>query len=271
MRELRDGAADRLPTPARVLPVGWVRTVPWRAAVIALVLAVVVGTTVLARARDSAQEGGAVVPPRRVVAGAATGRIPAAREPGGGLGPSPGSSPPGPVDGTARSPNGTAGPASAGGAVVVHVIGRVRRPGLVRLPVGSRVWDAVVAAGGGDPGARLDRLNLARPLGDGEQVTVPGATDPVPIPAPPAAAASGRGSNRGSGGGVPAGSSAAPVDLNTATAADLDGLPGVGPVLADRILAWRTQHSRFSRVEELGEVPGIGDKLLARLTPLVRV
>jgi competence protein ComEA len=247
--------------PVRVLSAGLPGGVPWRAAVVALVLAVVVGVTLLARAQVSAGDAGVVVPPRGTAGGAVTGHTSSGREPGRGEGPLP-------VGGVAASPtalNLVASSAPAGGVVVVHVVGRVRRPGLVRLPAGSRVWDAVVAAGGSEPAARLDRLNLARPLSDGEQVLVPGATDPVPSSAPSGFAA-------GSGvGGSAAGVSGAPVDLNTATTADLDRLPGVGPVLADRILAWRTQHGRFSQVEELGEVPGIGDKLLARLTPLVRV
>jgi competence protein ComEA len=145
--------------------------------------------------------------------------------------------------------------------LVVDVAGRVQHPGLVRLPPGSRVWDAVVAAGGSTSLARLDRLNLARPLTDGEQVLVPGADDPLP---PVAAGSVGGTSLAGSG-------SAAVIDLNTATETQLDGLPGVGPVLAGRIVTWRTAHGRFSRVEELSEVTGIGEKLFAQLRPLVRV
>jgi competence protein ComEA len=149
---------------------------------------------------------------------------------------------------------------------VVDVSGRVRRAGLVRLAAGSRVWDAVVAAGGPAASARLDRLNLARRLTDGEQVFVPGPNDPVPLQLPVAAGAGAPGASAADP-GVPA----APVDLNTATAQQLDSLPGVGPVLAQRILAWRAQHGRFSRAEELGEVPGIGDKLFAQLRPRVQV
>jgi competence protein ComEA len=157
------------------------------------------------------------------------------------------------------------GQGQATARVVVHVSGHVRRPGLVRLPVGSRVWDAVAAAGGAGTGARLDRLNLARPLVDGEKITVPDADDPLTVgPAPVDAQGV-------AGAGPDAATSGAPIDLNTATTADLDALPGVGPVLAGRIVAWRGQHGRFTRVEELGEVAGIGDKLLAQLTPLVRV
>jgi competence protein ComEA len=129
------------------------------------------------------------------------------------------------------------------------------------------VWDAVTAAGGAGSGARLDRINLARPLVDGEQVLVPGPNDPLPVTAaPPVSPSAG-----GTAGQPGAARSGLQVDLNSATQPELDALPGVGPVLAGRILAWRTEHGRFSRVEELGEVTGIGDKLLAQLTPLVRV
>ncbi len=162
--------------------------------------------------------------------------------------------------GAASPPGGApAAPPSASTAVlvVVDVEGRVRRPGLVRLPVGSRVADAVRAAGGATTGAVLSRLNLARVLVDGEQVLVPGPDDAVPaVSAGPA----------GSGSG-PSG----PIDLNTGTVEAFDTLPGVGPVLAGRIVAWRTEHGRFTSVDELGEVPGIGPKALERLRPLVRV
>lgn len=148
--------------------------------------------------------------------------------------------------------------------LVVDVEGRVRRPGLVRLAAGARVADAVRAAGGTIAGAALDRLNLARALADGEQVVVPAPGDP-PAPAiPDGPAAAG-------GAGIAGGAPTAPVDLNTATAGALDALPGVGPVLAGRIVAWRAAHGRFTTVDELAEVPGIGPKALERLRPLVRL
>lgn len=131
----------------------------------------------------------------------------------------------------------------AAGEVVVAVAGTVVAPGVVRLPAGSRVHDAVQAAGGLTPGAGYGLLNLARKLVDGEQVLV--GVDP-----PPGAAA---GSASGAAGG------GALVDLNAATAADLDGLPGIGPVLAERIVDWRTEHGRFESVDQLREVPGIGE------------
>ena len=130
----------------------------------------------------------------------------------------------------------------------------------MRLPPGSRVADAVRSAGGGAPGAVLAQLNLARVLTDGEQLLVPGpATASAGTPVPSSAAT-------GSASGA-----SAPLDLNAATQEGLDALPGVGPVLAGRILAWRTAHGRFTTVDELGEVPGIGPKALERLRPLVRV
>lgn len=154
------------------------------------------------------------------------------------------------------------------GSVLVHVVGQVRKPGVVRLPAGSRVDDAIKAAGGATPAADLAAVNLARPVGDGEQVHVP---KPGETPSPVPNAITG-GSGAATGGGAPAGGAAAgPVDLNTATEADLDGLPGVGPVLASRILQWRTTNGRFTSVDDLGEVSGIGDKLLEQLRPLVTV
>lgn len=149
--------------------------------------------------------------------------------------------------------------------LVVQVVGQVRKPGVVRVKAGARVQDAVSAAGGALPGADLAAINLARVLADGEQIHVPRPGEQVATPPPGTA---------GSAGGAPGGtapSTSAVVDLNTADAQALDGLPGVGPVLAQRILQWRTDNGRFSSVEELGEVSGIGDKMLAQLRPLVRV
>lgn len=146
------------------------------------------------------------------------------------------------------APNGT-------GELVVSVAGQVVRPGLVRLPPGARVADAVTAAGGPVPGADLTGLNLARRLTDGEHVVV----GPVPMAAGAGAAGAG-------GSGAAAG---ARVDLNTATLADLDALPGVGPVTAQRILDWREQHGRFTSIDQLREIEGIGETRFARLRDLV--
>lgn len=141
----------------------------------------------------------------------------------------------------------------------MHVAGEVRRPGLVVLPTGSRVADAVEAAGGARRGTDLTTLNLARPLVDGEQVVV-GA---------PAGTAAGGGPLPGPGAGP--GAAGGLVDLNTADQALLETLPGVGPVTATAILDWRAEHGGFTAVEELLEVDGIGDATLEDLAPLVTV
>ncbi len=140
--------------------------------------------------------------------------------------------------------------------VVVHVTGQVVRPGLVELPAGSRVADAIDAAGGVTRPRAADSVNLARVLLDGEQIVVG-----------PGAAAARAGSALTSA----AAPVAAPVDLNAADVAGLDALPGIGPVLAARIVQWRLDNGPFRSVDELGEVSGIGDAILGRLRPLVRV
>jgi competence protein ComEA len=175
--------------------------------------------------------------------------------------------------GDRAAPTPTAAPeASAGTAeIVVHVVGQVARPGLVRLRQGARVADAVAAAGGARSGADLSALNLARLVIDGEQLRVP---KPGEVVGPSAVGGgSGGGSVGGSGNaGGPAGAGGgqgAVVSLNTADLSALDSLPGVGPVLAQRILDWRAEHGRFTSVDELGEVSGIGDKLLTQLRPRV--
>ena len=157
---------------------------------------------------------------------------------------------------------GATGPSSTAPGVVVHVVGQVRRPGLVVLAAGARVGDALAKAGGALKGADLTALNLARPLVDGEQVRVPKPGE-APPPAPPGPS--------GSPGGGGTGGTSGPVNLNTASAAALEELPGVGPVLAQRIVDWRTEHGRFTSVDELGEVSGIGEKMFAQLQDKVTV
>lgn len=137
-------------------------------------------------------------------------------------------------------------------SLLVHIDGEVAHPGVFRLPAGSRVQDAVEAAGGLRRGGDVGATNLARPLVDGERIDVGAAAD---LP--------------GAGGTQPAGG--APVDLNLATAEQLDSLPGIGPVTAAKILAWRAANGRFTVVDELVEVPGIGPATLAELRPHVRV
>jgi competence protein ComEA len=152
-----------------------------------------------------------------------------------------------------------------GGRVTVHVAGAVRRPGVYRLPAGARVDDALRRAGGPRGRADLTAVNLAAKLEDGRQVLVPERAAASAAAAPAAAGGAAAGP-----GGVAA-AAGAPVNLNTATLEQLDTLDGVGPGIAQRILDYRAQHGGFTRVEELGEVPGIGAKRLATLTPLVTV
>lgn len=134
-------------------------------------------------------------------------------------------------------------PVIAGGEVVVHVAGAVRRPGLVRLPSGSRVADAIERAGGARSSRYLDSVNLARVLVDGEQIVLGHAA---------ASAASG-----------------GKLSLGSASAAELEQLPGVGPVLAERIVSWRTEHGPFRTVDDLDGVSGVGASLMEQIRPLV--
>ncbi|MFF1921579.1 helix-hairpin-helix domain-containing protein [Streptomyces sp. NPDC058221] len=139
--------------------------------------------------------------------------------------------------------------------------GKVRLPGIHRLPSGARVADALQAAGGVRPGVDLDGLNRARVLVDGEQIMV-GAP-----PGPAAADGTGGGGTGAAGTG---GATSGPVSLNSGTVEQFDTLPGVGPVLAQHIVDYRTQHGGFRSVDELREVNGIGDRRFADLQPLVR-
>jgi competence protein ComEA len=142
------------------------------------------------------------------------------------------------------------GPSSS--RVVVDVVGAVRRPGLYRLPQRARIADAVARAGGTSGKADLAQVNLAAPLADGEQIVVPR-----------------RGAPASAGAATATGSSPAPVQLSTATVEQLDSLPGVGPVTAQKILDYRQEHGAFHSVDELDAVPGIGPKRLDQLRDLV--
>jgi competence protein ComEA len=146
--------------------------------------------------------------------------------------------------GATGSSGGAGGTIQKSMALVVHVAGAVRRPGLVRVRDGDRVGDAVSAAGGPARGADLDAVNLAMRLADGQQVIVP---------------------RRGTAGAPGASGAAGPISLGSATAEQLDTLDGVGPGLAAKIIAYRTEHGGFRSVDELGEVPGIGDKRMESL------
>ncbi|WP_262700010.1 MULTISPECIES: ComEA family DNA-binding protein [Streptomyces] len=177
------------------------------------------------------------------------------------------------------TPGGQLTSSGGGRTVVVDVTGKVRRPGLRKLPPGSRVADALEAAGGARPGADLSGLNRARPLVDGEQIVVgaPAAGPPAPgaaaggsnapnAPNGPSAPNGPNAPNAPAGPGAPGGS----ISLNSATAEQLDTLPGVGPVLARHIIDYRTQHGGFRSIDELREVNGIGERRFADLRPLVQ-
>lgn len=171
-------------------------------------------------------------------------------------------------------------PTPAGGSpdapVVVSVVGLVHKPGLVTLQTGARIADALAAAGGPLDGADLIGLNMARRVGDGEQIVVgidapPGqpktmgssVAGDAPAGAPPGGPSQGSAKAKS---GAPSG----PLDLNSATAGDLDALPGIGPVTAEAIVAWRAAHGRFDSVDQLGDVDGIGPARLEKLRELVR-
>ena len=229
------GPADGIrATPSSLRRARW--SVPASAVVALFVVASVVG--VAAAVRTAEATPGIPVPARTTTTAEAT------------VGPAPSPS---------TAPGGGSRPAAgdATGEVVVHVVGAVGAPGLVALPGGSRVADALEAVGGAAADADLTRVNLARLLVDGEQVVVPRPGDPLPAAAPP-------------GAGAAAGPGAL-LDLNTATLDQLDDLPGIGPVLAQRVLDWRSEHGAFTSVAELAEVSGIGDAVLADLEPLVTV
>jgi len=161
-----------------------------------------------------------------------------------------------PAGGALASP---VGAATDGAPLVVDVAGKVRRPGIVELPAGARVVDAIHAAGGARRGVNTTSLNLARQLIDGEQIVVGlrvPAVDLVPSP--------------GISGGVTPGA-VVPIDLNAASQEELETLPGIGPVTAASILAWRTENGAFTSVDELLEVSGIGDVTLADVEDYVHV
>lgn len=157
----------------------------------------------------------------------------------------------------------SASPAAA--PILVHVLGAVRRPGVVTLGQRARVRDAIAAAGGLTGDAAPGELNLAQLLQDGQQVVIGTRKKPR------GEVRTGSGDGPGTGSSSDPGGSAGVLDLNAATETQLEDLPGVGPVTAGKIAAWRQQHGRFSRVEELQEVDGIGPKTFAQIAPHVRV
>jgi competence protein ComEA len=161
------------------------------------------------------------------------------------------------------------------GRITVHVAGAVVRPGVVELPSGSRLHEALTAAGGATGSADPDRLNLAAVLEDGQKILVPERgqpEDPLAGPAGPADPGSAGTGGTGGGGTASGGASGGgKININTADVEELGRLPRVGPVLAQRIVDWRKQHGRFQTVNELDAVDGVGPKLLEALLPLVRV
>lgn len=216
---------------SRRLRVGGLQLGPVHLAVVAVVAALAVGLAAWWAVRDQARAV-PVAPAASGPAGSATPLAPVV---------------------SSLSAGGESGPTDPGEELVVDVAGKVRRPGIAVLPAGARVVDALEAAGGARRGVDLTALNLARPVIDGEQILVGVA---------PAAGVAGTLDSP-----VPGGE--ALVNLNTADQAALDTLPGVGPVTADAILAWRDSNGGFTSVDELLEVDGIGEATLADLAPLV--
>lgn len=154
-----------------------------------------------------------------------------------------------------------ASPSAAPQQIQVHVLGAVQRPGVVTLPAGARVHDAIAAAGGLLPQADPGELNLAAVVTDGSQIV-------IGTKQKPRGEVSSQAAPTGSSG--PSGNRQA-IDLNTATAQQLEELPGVGPVTAGKIIEWRTQHGRFESIEQLQKVSGIGPKTYSEIAPHVRV
>lgn len=170
-----------------------------------------------------------------------------------------GADPSGPDAGTGTAP------------VVVHVVGAVVQPGIVELPAGSRVADALTAAGGAADDARTDAVNLARPVVDGEQIRVPRAGEEDPPVGQDSAPGAGGMPGPGAEGTAPDAAPAALIDLNTADATQLQTLRGIGPVTAQAIIDHRTAIGRFGSVDELLDVTGIGDATLAAIRDSVTV
>jgi competence protein ComEA len=223
--------ADALPPTLR----GRVALGPAQLALVAVLVAAGLGVTCWWVIRGDAHEVAAA---------------PAVNTPTGGL-----ATPAEPV--AAESGSASADPGETGGTVTVDVTGKVRKPGIAVLDAGARVIDALEAAGGARPGVDLTALNLARLLVDGEQIVV-GVAAPTGL----------------AGAATPISPDATTgplVNLNTADQALLETLPDVGPVTAEAIIAWRTEHGGFTAIDELLEVDGIGDATLAELTPHVTV
>ena len=164
-----------------------------------------------------------------------------------------------PAGGSQASPS--ASPASD---LVVYVCGAVRSPGVVRLPQGARVTDAIQMAGGPTGKAELTAVNLAAQVADGQQIVVPEQGQGAVAVAPATGSASG-------GAGAGATAPGALVNINTASAEELDALDGVGPATAQKIIDYRTEHGGFKTIDEIKEVPGIGDAKFAAMKDQITV
>lgn len=262
------GPVLELPTSLRGARWAPTRSAATAVLLVALLVALVFGVRVWvagAGGQVVAHAGGSTAAPSGVSRGTAT--LSRASPSGSVTGRA---SAPGTRGAEAAPPGAAASPGTAVGVVVVHVVGQVATAGVYRLSVGARIADAVQAAGGATRAADLAAVNLARVVVDGEQIHVP---RPGEVVAPPGGSAGGPAPGAANGGGGAGGGAGTGggglVALNSADLSALDTLPGVGPVLAQRILDWRTEHGRFTSVEELGEVSGIGDKLLSQITPRV--
>jgi len=178
------------------------------------------------------------------------------------------------TDGTSEPTGDRSGPQGESapvGLVVVHVAGAVASPGVLRLQQGSRVDDAITAAGGPTADADANRLNLALVVEDGQKIYVPQRGEAMPSAADAASSDGSETDGTGATGAGQRGAAGGKVNLNTADVAELDTLPKVGPVLAQRIVDWRKEHGPFKSVEELDGVDGVGPKMLEALLPLVTV
>ncbi|SDR10036.1 competence protein ComEA [Tsukamurella pulmonis] len=243
-------------------PSGWrstvdrVRTTP-RAAVALVVVGVIAAVVAAVVVFGPAREGGTGEYPVVDFAGASASVEPSAPTP------------------PSAAPPSAAAPSAAPAELVVAVVGLVRAPGLHRLRPGARVADALTAARGALGGADTTNLNLAQPLRDGDQVVV-GAVDPKAGVTPRSSVTSGSAPGAASSSGAPGTGAAAAagtgsVNINTASAAELDRLPGVGAATAAAIIAYREQNGPFRSVDDLGKVSGIGDAKLAKIKPMATV
>jgi competence protein ComEA len=263
----RDRLADLLPETLR----GRASIGPWQLTVLALLVAAGLAVTcwwVLRADPAVTPVASGTAKPLVAISSAPTGAPAAASTVGStGIGAATGAETvagagAGTETGTGTGAGTAAGTGAPATTVTVDVAGKVRRPGVLDLPVGSRVIDAIEAAGGVRPGADLTGLNRARVLVDGEQVVVGAPAAPAPTGSPGAGSAAASSAVGGSG---------TLVNLNAASVEELDTLPDVGPVTAQAIVDYRTEHGGFASVDELLDIQGIGEKTLEKIAPRVTV